>query len=87
MVWMVPLGRWWRSPQRPFLLARVVGEYGVVWGWEEKLQVVPQARVHVGGHARLVEYPARACVAGPCAASRRIAVTSRTSGEWLWVMR
>ena len=51
--------------QRPFLWARVVGEYGVVWGWEEKLQVVPQARVHVGGHARLVEYPARACVAGP----------------------
>ena len=27
--------------------------------------VVPQARVHVGGHARLVEYPAWACVAGP----------------------
>ena len=51
--------------QRPFLQARVVGEYGVVWGWEEKLQVVPQARVHVGGHARLVEYPAWACVAGP----------------------
>ena len=43
----------------------MVGEYGVVRGWEEKLQVVPQARVHVGGHARLVEYPARACVAGP----------------------
>ena len=51
--------------QRPFLRARVVGEYGVVWGWEEKLQVVPQARVHGGGHARLVEYPAWACVAGP----------------------
>ena len=50
---------------RPFLWARVVGEYGVVWGSEEKLQVVPQARVHVGGHARPVEYPARACVAGP----------------------
>ena len=50
---------------RPFLWACVVGEYGVVWGWEEKLQVVPQARVHVGGHARLVEHPARACVAGP----------------------
>ena len=31
----------------------------------KKLQVVPQARVHVGGHARLTEYPARACVAGP----------------------
>ena len=69
MVWMVPLGWWWRSPQRtasgPFSGARVVGEYGVVWGWEQKLQVVPQAGVHVGGHARLVEYPARACVAGP----------------------
>ena len=51
--------------QWPFLWARVVGEYGVVWGWEQKLQVVPQAGVHVGGHARLVEYPARACVAGP----------------------
>ena len=51
--------------QRPFLRARVVGEYGVVWGWEEKLQVVPQARVHGGGHAGLVEYPAWACVAGP----------------------
>ena len=51
--------------QRPFLRARVVGEYGVVWGSEEKLQVVPQARVHGGGHARLVEYPAWACVAGP----------------------
>ena len=25
----------------------------------------PQARVHGGGHARLVEYPAWACVAGP----------------------
>ena len=37
----------------------------MVWGWEQKLQVVPQAGVHVGGHARLVEYPARACVAGP----------------------
>ena len=37
----------------------------MVWGWEEKLQVVPQARVHVGGHARPVEYPAQACVAGP----------------------
>ena len=37
----------------------------MVWGWEEKLQVVPQARVHVSGHARLVEYPARARVAGP----------------------
>ena len=27
--------------------------------------MVPQARVHVGRHARLVEYPARSCVAGP----------------------
>ena len=43
----------------------MVGEYGVVCRWEEKLQVVPQARVHVGGHACLVEYPARTCVAGP----------------------
>ena len=51
--------------QRPFLWARVVGEYGVVRGWEENLHVVAQARVHVGGHARLVEYPAWACVAGP----------------------
>ena len=51
--------------QRPFLQARVVGEYGVVWGREEKVQVVPQAPVHVGGHACLVEYPAWACVAGP----------------------
>ena len=41
------------------------GEYVVVWGREEKLQVVPQVRVHVGGHARLVEYPAWARVAGP----------------------
>ena len=32
-----------------------------VWGWEEKLQVVP----HVCGHARMVECPAWACVAGP----------------------
>ena len=47
-----------------FLRACVVGEYGVVWGREEKLEVVPQARVYVGGHARLVEYPAWACVAG-----------------------
>ena len=65
---MVPLGCWWSSPQRtvrgPFFRARVVAEYGVVWGGEEKLQVVPQARVDVGGHARLVEYPAWACVAG-----------------------
>ena len=51
--------------QRPFLRARVVGEYGVAWGWEEELQVVPQARVHVGGYARLVGYPAWGCVAGP----------------------
>ena len=51
--------------QGPFLRACVVGEYGVVRGREEELQVVPQARVHVGGHARLVEYPAWACVAGP----------------------
>ena len=69
--------------QRPFLRARVVGEYGVVWGWEEKLQVVPQARVHVGWYAHLLEYPAWACVA----AWRRIVATSRTSGEWLWVIR
>ena len=51
--------------QRSFLRAHVVGEYGVVRGREEKLQVVPQARVHVGGHALLVEYPVWACVAGP----------------------
>ena len=51
--------------QGSLLRARVVGEYGVVRGREEKLQVVPQARVHVGGHARLVEYPAWACIAGP----------------------
>ena len=51
--------------QESFLRACVVGEYGVVRGREEKLQVVPQARVHVGGHARLVNYPAWACVAGP----------------------
>ena len=48
-----------------FLRACVVSEYGVVRGRERKLQVVPRARVHVGGHARLVEYPAWACVAGP----------------------
>ena len=51
--------------QGSFLRARVVDEYGVVQGREEKLQVVLQARVHVGEHARLVEYPAGACVAGP----------------------
>ena len=51
--------------QRPFLRAPVVAEYGEVWGREEKLQVVLQARVHVGGHAHLVKYPARARVAGP----------------------
>ena len=42
----------------------MLGEYGPVRGQEEKLQVVPQARVHVGWHARLVEYPAWACVSG-----------------------
>ena len=41
--------------QGSFLRACVVGEYGVVPGREEKLQVVPQACVDVGGHARLVE--------------------------------
>ena len=51
--------------QGSFLRACVVGEYGVVRGREEKLQVVPQACVHVGGHVRLVEHPAWACVAGP----------------------
>ena len=51
--------------QGSFLRECVVGEYGVVRGREQKLQVVPQARVPVGGHARLVEYPAWACVAGP----------------------
>ena len=51
--------------QGPFFWAHVVGEYGVVRGREEELQVVPKARVHVGGHACLVEYPAWACVAGP----------------------
>ena len=51
--------------QGPFFRARVFGEYGVMWGREEELQVVPRARVHVGGHARLLEYPAWACVAGP----------------------
>ena len=53
----------------------------MVWGWEEKLQVVPQAHVHVGGHARLVEYPARVCVAGP------LCGLEADCGEWLWVMR
>ena len=51
--------------QRPFLRARVDGEYGVVLGRDEELQVVLQARVYVGGHARLVEYPVWACVTGP----------------------
>ena len=54
--------------QWAFLRARVVGDSGVVCRGEEKLQVVPQARVHLGGHARLVEYPAWACVAGPLCA-------------------
>ena len=49
----------------PFLRACVVSEYGVVQEREEKVQVVPQVRVHVGGYARLVEYPAWACVASP----------------------
>ena len=57
----VPAEDW----QGSFLQACVVGEYGVVQGREEKLQVVPQARVHVAGHARLVEYPAWACITGP----------------------
>ena len=69
MVLMVPFGRMVEFPaedrQGSFLRACVVGEYGVVRGREKKLQVVPQARVHVGGHARLMEYPASACVAGP----------------------
>ena len=51
--------------QGSFLQAFVVSEYGVVRGTEEKLEVVPQAHVHVGGHAHLVEYPVQACVAGP----------------------
>ena len=51
--------------QSPLLRVRVVDKYGVVWGREEKLQVVPQARVHVHGHVCLVEYLAWACVAGP----------------------
>ena len=51
--------------QRPFLRARVVGEHAVVPELEEKLKVVPQARDNTGGHARLVEYLAWACVAGP----------------------
>ena len=59
----------------------------MVWGWEEKLQVVPQARVHVGGHARLVEYPARACVAGPLCGLEADCGDLRTSGQWLWVLR
>ena len=54
-----------KDRQRSFLRACVVGGYGVVRGRVEKLQVVPQARVHVGWQARLVEYPAWACVAGP----------------------
>ena len=54
-----------RGCWRPFLWARVVGEYSVVWRWEGKLQVVPQGRVHVGGQAALVEYLSWACVAGP----------------------
>ena len=53
------------EPQGSFLLACVVGEYGVVRKREVKLQVVPRARLPVGAHARLVEYPAWACVAGP----------------------
>ena len=51
--------------QGSFLRACVVDEYCVVRGREEKLQVVPQARVYVRWHACLVEYPVWACVAGP----------------------
>ena len=64
-------GAFWVMPEvpakhrkGPFVQARVVGEYGVVQRREEELQVVPQARVHVGWHARLLEYPVWACVAG-----------------------
>ena len=51
--------------QGSFLQACVVGDYGVGRGRDQKLQVVPQACVDVGGHARLVEYPVWAFVAGP----------------------
>ena len=47
--------------QGSFFRACVVGEYGVVRGRGEKLQVVPQALVHVGGHARLVDYLSYSC--------------------------
>ena len=55
--------------QGSFLRACVVGEYGVVRGRGEKLQVVRQVCVDSGWHARLVEYPAWACVAGPLCGS------------------
>ena len=50
--------------QAPIFLAGVPGEDGVVWGWAQKLQVVPDVVVGVGGHACLVEYAAWACEAG-----------------------
>ena len=73
--------------QRPFLRARAVDEYGVVRGREEKLQVVPQARTHVGGLAVWWSIQRGHVLRARCAASRRTVATSRTSGEWLWVMR
>ena len=73
--------------QGSLLWACVVGEYGVVRGREEKLQVVPQARVHVVGHARLVEYPAWACVAGPLRGLEADSGEFWDSGEWLSVMQ
>ena len=59
----------------------------LVWVWEEKLQVVPQACVHVGGMPVWWSIQRGHVLRARCAAWRRIVATSRTSGESLWVMR
>ena len=91
MVWMVPLGWWWRSPQRtasgPFsghvwLVSMALcgdGRRSCRWFHRRVFMLVGMLvwwstqRGHV--------------LRARCAAWRRMAVTSRTSGEWLWVMR
>ena len=49
--------------------------------------MVPQARLHVRGHAFWWRIQRGHMLRARCAAWKRIVVTSRTSGEWLWVMR
>ena len=71
--------------QGPFLRAPVVGENAVLRGRE--VQVVPQRVFILVGMPVWWSIQHGHVLRARCADWRRIVATSRTSGEWFWVMR